>query len=438
MDTKDSSSNEISNLLAKAEQLAEEKDWAEAASVCAKAAGLAPDNHIIQGQLGWYLSRAKRYDEAISIYKQLSAIEPVRAKWPYMLGYQYYAQERYEESVPHFDQALDLDPDYLVVYYRKGYALSQISGRNGDALTAWEKCRKLFNNLTDNEERDRLRKYYAKSCYQQGKLLLKSHKYWHAQVRLNEAVDLMPDDPDVHYALGKSYLEDKQFDKAVECMKLAVKISPKPQHYIFDGLAQAYVGMAMLEEAAEIYEQLPQFARKPYVLRNMGNVYIQLKMWDEAKQALEQAVKRDRRNHNGHYALGLVYEHFGEWSKAVKYFRNAIMFRQNEYGKDFPEAETALALLLMEHPEASASPERKANQKMPSSTSERPIGCVKKYFGNRGFGFLDIPESKDDLFFHIKNVDGRESVEVGEHFQYSVSQGSKGPEAINLQAVQTA
>ncbi len=418
----------------KAQEHISRNEWQQAIDLLEQAQKKEPQNSYVLGPLAFCYSRLERYAQAIELYEQLCQIQPDVARWHYSLGYQYYAQQKYAQSIEYFDRALEIDPSYIVVLYRKGYALSTLENKRGQALTTFERCREAYHALSDDDAKDRERSRYADACYQQGKLFLEAGNHRLAEERLGEAVKLKQNDPNVHYALGKVCLKAKRFDQALEHFKQARRLSKRPQHYILDFLARAYAGAGQLQEAIKVYEQMPSsIQNRPYILRNMGSTYAQLNRLDEAEQVLRRAVSQEQRNHNGHYELGLVYQRRGKWSEAAQEFRAAIELRQKQYKRPFPDAEQALANLLAEHPEAATAPTPERT-KPPVSPSGRPVGRVK-HFSDRGYGFLEV-EGEKDLFFHISEVEDRNSVQVGEYLEYSIGEGKRGPQAINLRVIE--
>lgn len=423
-------------LINKAHSHINNNEWDQAVNCLEQARQKEPDGIHVLGPLAFCYSRLRKYTQAIELYERLCELEPQVSRWPYGLGYQYYDQRQYSKAIEYFDQALEIDPDYMAVLYRKGYALSAIEGKRGKALTVFERCRKTYHALTDGDLEERARKFYADACYQQGKLLLKAGNIQLAGERLSEAVDLKPNEADVHYALGKCYLKTKQFKKAIASLKTSRKLAKAPQHYILDYLGRAHMGDGQFHEALKVYEQMPAYIRnRVYILRNMAAVYVNLEEWNKAEETLQIAVKGEPKNHNGHYQLGLVHEKLGKWSKAAQEFKKAIALRQKHYNVSFPEAEEALKDLLNMHPEASIPPKQKiAKQSTPISASR--VGRVKTYLPDKGYGFLEVEGEEADLFFHIKEVEGRDTVEVGEYFEYKIIQGKRGPKGINLKLVQ--
>ena len=60
-------------------------------------------------------------------------------------------------------------------------------------------------------------------------------------------------------------------------------------------------------------------------------------------------------------------------------------------------------------------------------------GTVKFFNGSKGFGFI-TPESGDDLFFHISEIQGTEPRD-GDKVEFEIGQGQKGPCATNVKVI---
>jgi CspA family cold shock protein len=60
-----------------------------------------------------------------------------------------------------------------------------------------------------------------------------------------------------------------------------------------------------------------------------------------------------------------------------------------------------------------------------------PIGTVKWFNPNRGYGFIQ-PESGDDVFVHASAIQNGDSLEEGQTVEFDITQGRKGPQAANV------
>lgn len=63
-------------------------------------------------------------------------------------------------------------------------------------------------------------------------------------------------------------------------------------------------------------------------------------------------------------------------------------------------------------------------------------GTVKWFNGDKGFGFITA-ENGDDLFVHFSAIagDGYKSLDEGDKVEFEITQGDKGPQAVNVSKV---
>ena len=61
------------------------------------------------------------------------------------------------------------------------------------------------------------------------------------------------------------------------------------------------------------------------------------------------------------------------------------------------------------------------------------VGKVKWFNAEKGFGFITSEEGKD-IFVHFSalNMDGFKTLEEGQEVEYEVTDGAKGPQAVNV------
>ena len=63
-----------------------------------------------------------------------------------------------------------------------------------------------------------------------------------------------------------------------------------------------------------------------------------------------------------------------------------------------------------------------------------PLGTVKWFNEEKGYGFISPDEGGDDLFVHFSGIagEGFKSLEEGENVTYEAAQGRRGMQAQNV------
>jgi len=65
-----------------------------------------------------------------------------------------------------------------------------------------------------------------------------------------------------------------------------------------------------------------------------------------------------------------------------------------------------------------------------------PIGTVKFFSNEKGYGFVSRPDG-DDVFVHYSNIEGNgfRTLEAGQQVEFEIAQGRKGDEARNVKVI---
>jgi len=62
-------------------------------------------------------------------------------------------------------------------------------------------------------------------------------------------------------------------------------------------------------------------------------------------------------------------------------------------------------------------------------------GIVKKWLDGRGFGFIEVDDSEDDVFVHHSELQGTYSLMGGQKVEFEVEDSYKGPRATNVKVI---
>jgi len=158
--------------------------------------------------------------------------------------------------------------------------------------------------------------------YNLGNLYAQLGKFKEAITYLEQGVDIDSDNALIWHTLGLVFLEIGKKEKALESIKHAVICRPN-------------------EQTENVFKQMNFNMSLPYF--NLGDIYISMKKYNEAKIAFEKGIEIDARSYLAHFQLGTIYEKLKDPSLAESCYRKSIILNKN-----FPSAYLRLAKLLIQ------------------------------------------------------------------------------------------
>ncbi len=269
--------------LEKAEKLASQKRWEEAAAALADAGG----SDLICERKGFYLSRAAEYPAAIEVFEDLCRRNPNSARYRYMLGFQFSQLERYGEAIEHLRSAVGLAPGYIKAHYR----LAQAHLRAGNVVPAQLAAIQVLRlwDKAGEQAQQRDARLLARACYLLAKLQLRRDPEGAVEL-LRRAVEHEPSDHNKHYLLGKALTRAGNPLEALEALARAKRIEPR-KAYIDLELVRALSDNGQREEAIETLRKAAKHCRA-WDAYNAGRLAKALEQPDLARTMLEAANRR--------------------------------------------------------------------------------------------------------------------------------------------------
>lgn len=378
-------------------------------------------------KLGLALSRLGRHDEARRIFERCAELQPTAAKWLYYVGYQYYDAQDWRKALDWFGKALAIYPDYLSVRYRAAYCHCSL----GETEAALEHLNYFVGRweAISESERTRQQRICLKVLKLMGKVYLGQGLTIKAVRSLKQARELDPESGNVRYTLGKALVANKQYDEAITELETARELLG-PIDYVLAALGRAFEFAERYDDAEDVYRRIPRHQQKGYILAQIGSLCLKQSRYEDAVTTVEQAVRKDRANHNIRLLLAKAYIGAGKASSAVPQLKEAVKLRKKRYGLDFPDAENLLASIAdVDLADAKAQVGR-------NEAKHADSGRVESYESNRGFGFIR-GSSGQKIFFHLTDWPSDERVHIGDAVSYTLVTTKKGPRAKDIRLGQS-
>lgn len=186
--------------------------------------------------------------------------------------------------------------------------------------------------------------------YNLGIAYLEAGQYNRAVSEFEAAIKLDANFIEAHCALCRAYLEQDELEKAGASVTAALKLDAthQPALLLCDTLIQAhydrgkeYLNTERYAEAASIFQkgltlnadlargsQVSDVENK-HIYVHLGAAYIRLKAYEEAIDALQNAIALDADLVDAHYNLGYAYVEQGSYDQALPHLERAIASAPN-------------------------------------------------------------------------------------------------------------
>lgn len=231
--------------------------------------------------------------------------------------------KRLQESIASFSKAISLDSQYTKAHYGRGCAYYY----DGN----------LEKACSDLEEVVRLDPSFRDALYNLGLIYIALARWDDAQKTFMKHLELRPNDPDVFYSMGLIHVaREDDLEKAIENFQKAISIDPRNLKARFElSLLHARMryrqtshrkeAIAQLRALIEMYEELGDFDRIHDAFFILGGIYDdEPEDSDLAIEAYKRGLQLVGKSAEVHNNLGVLYSQKGLMDEAVREFREAI------------------------------------------------------------------------------------------------------------------
>jgi CspA family cold shock protein len=245
-----------------------------------------------------------------------------------------------------------------------------------------------------------------------------------ARKYIEKLIEIQPDDGMHYYNLGKIYLDEKNYETALNNFVNSKKY--RYDAWVDDKIAVCYTYLNKIEEALKIYNEIPYNKKSDYIHQHHGRLYIKLGNFGAAKKELKSALsKTGQSKFNSHFYLGKVFEELKLYKNAIKEYHEAIKTRKSEFGKDFPDALERIRFIEKSY--------EIDDKEVMEAYQEILEGSIIKFFKEKGFGFIKTKDGKE-YFFHIKGCRYKEP-QINDKVKFEIVEGRKGMDAVNVRKI---
>jgi tetratricopeptide (TPR) repeat protein len=184
--------------------------------------------------LGAAWLRLRRWDRAVAVYDDLRRAHPDHFMVHKLLGDLYRRKRDYRRAAVAYEQAMRIDPKDPRPYF----LLSQTLAEGG----SYERAEQVLAAAQQFKE------YLGEAYNNLGAIAIRRADYPRAGAFLRRALIRIPDRPRVRYNYGLALAGTRQFDKALEQFRLAVKLDPlDPEYHYAEGVT--YLRLRRVKEA---------------------------------------------------------------------------------------------------------------------------------------------------------------------------------------------
>lgn len=286
-------------------------DYQRAVSLLNKALKIKPESKQVLFTLGYVNLRSGGYEEALRRLEEATRLDPEFFEAYKLLAVTALRQKNLTMACSHLEKALSLKPS-PELYQLLGKIYLQLGQREAgvDALT------KSLENAS-LEPADFLA---AEGLYEYlGGGLEDSER------KLKKALNANPDLFEPRILLLVNLLNQRKYQEAIIEAQAGLKRKPISQKLMLNLLAQAYLGMGMVNEAEKtLAKALKEDTNFIVTHLNLSAVYFRQKKYEKTEKELNFILQRNPQHLRARILLGRVYQATSDYQKAEKLIQSML------------------------------------------------------------------------------------------------------------------
>jgi tetratricopeptide (TPR) repeat protein len=351
-------------------------------------AKLAPDDPIVNLELGAILVETRRPEEALPPLELVARETEPRARTYYYLGRAQLALDRTPEAVTSLKKALALaqeqganDEALRLIHNQLGRAL-QRAGQREEAVAHFDESQRL-SAKGSAEERENLERYLAegparpettttppvpvieaspltdlapaeraelerqakevlaRTYFNLGVMKTQRQQFARAAEMFGSAAAVDPDFPQVQSSLGVALFNDRRFQEATAPLTRALADRPADAG-LRRLLAMAWLNAEGFEQAADLLRDDAERLRDPSLQFAYGLALVRSQRSAEAEKVFSSLLASNQDSPELNVLLGQAHAQQGDFNTAVQFFERAL-----EIEPDVPEANAGLGVIYL-------------------------------------------------------------------------------------------
>jgi tetratricopeptide (TPR) repeat protein len=187
----------------------------------------------------------------------------------------------------------------------------------------YEDAKELLASLTKEERNQEGGLYYG------GFIALQTGENKKAIEILSSGAKQYPHDVFFYFFLGKAYIQEGDYEKALDSLKKAEeKVTPPVDYRVL--LCQVLMTLTRYDEAKAIFESEDAFSEKSSLLYDMAHTLSNNRYYDQALIAAQWYTDSHPNEKNGWELLGKIYENLDLYEEAEGAYRNGLEIDHDE------------------------------------------------------------------------------------------------------------